>query len=237
MKGNPVRYWIVLIICLVAIYGSFVAARQFRSTAVVGPPLPVSSGTAGQKREPLKQFTLTDQNGQPFDSDGLRGKVWVASFFFTNCPGVCLQLNRTLAAIQETDPHPDVRFVSITCDPENDTPEALAKYAEYFKADPARWTFLTGDMQTIRRIGQGFFQISVDKAVHTDRACVVDRKGQVRGRFRLTEEGQVALLKRLLATVEAEGDDTSEHDRTAGEGSADAPADEAKAEADEAKPN
>jgi cytochrome oxidase Cu insertion factor (SCO1/SenC/PrrC family) len=222
MNTFAVRFWLILAVCLVAIYGSFVAARRVRdpnSSAVVNDTAP-SAATARLDSRPLQDFTLTDQDGQPFHSESLKGKVWVASFFFTNCPGVCLQLNRTLAAIQETDPHQDIRYISITCDPENDTPEALKKYAEFFKADPARWTFLTGDMQTIRRIGQDFFKISVDKAVHTDRACVVDRLGKVRGRFRLTEDGQVEMLKRLLAMVDAQKPDANPAPETA---AADAP--------------
>lgn len=216
MNGQAVRFWLILAVALVAIYGSFVAARHIRSEqeSVAGPAAAAADATA-KRHQPLEEFTLTDQAGQPFHSASLRGKVWVASFFFTNCPGVCLQLNRTLAAIQETDPHKDVHYVSITCDPENDTPKALAKYAEHFKADPAHWVFLTGDMKTIRSIGQDFFQITVDKAVHTDRACVVDRKGQVRGRFRLTEEGQVEMLKRLIAVVEAEDESDKPADSVA----------------------
>ena len=199
------KIWALAACLLVAMYASYVAVRRVRSEneAFVGPPIPVATG-AKSSRPPLTEFTLTDQYGKPFDSKSLRGKIWVASFFFTNCPAVCWRLNQTLAALQETDPHRDVRYVSITCDPENDTPEALLKYAEHFKADPARWTFLTGPMDLIQRIGQDFFQISVEKGAHTDRACVVDRQGKVRGRFRLTEPDQVELLKKLLDVVEAE---------------------------------
>ena len=113
-------------------------------------------------------------------------------------------MNQALAAWQHTHPNADVHFVSITCDPDNDTPEALKKYAEHFKADPKRWTFLTGDMQAIQRIGQDSFKIAVVKGDHTDRACVVDRNGKVRGRFRLTEPDQAEMLDRLLTVVEAE---------------------------------
>jgi len=199
------KVWALAACCLVAIYASYVAVRRVRSEneAFVGRPIPLDS-SARTSGPPLEQFTLTDQFGKPFDSDSLRGKVWVASFFFTNCPAVCWRLNQTLAAIQETDPNRDVRYVSITCDPDNDTPEALLKYAEHFKANPARWTFLTGPMKLIQRIGQDFFQISVEKGAHTDRACVVDRNGKVRGRFRLTEPDQVEMLKKLLDVVEAE---------------------------------
>jgi cytochrome oxidase Cu insertion factor (SCO1/SenC/PrrC family) len=199
------KIWALAACLLVAMYASYVAVRRVRSEseAFVGPAIPVATG-AKSAHPPLTEFTLTDQYGKPFNSESLRGKVWVASFFFTNCPAVCWRLNQTLAALQETDPHRDVRYVSITCDPENDTPEALLKYAEHFKADPARWTFLTGPMDLIQRIGQDFFQISVEKGAHTDRACVVDRQGKIRGRFRLTEPDQVELLKKLLDLVEAE---------------------------------
>jgi protein SCO1/2 len=147
---------------------------------------------------------LTDQAGEPFDSRSLDGKVWVGSFFFTNCPAVCWRLNQALAAWQETHPSSETRFVSITCDPANDTPEALAKYAAHFKADPTRWTFLTGDMNLIRSIGNEFFKVAVEPGTHSDRAFVVDRQGKVRGRFRLTEPDQLAMLEKLLEVVEAE---------------------------------
>jgi len=204
MKGSVVKYWLVLICSLAAIYGSLVVARHLRTPtdSGAGPASPdAASEPAGP---PLDHFVLTDQAGQPFDSESLRGKVWVASFFFTNCPAVCWRMNQTLAALQETTPRSPIHFVSITCDPDNDTPEALLKYAQHFHADPARWTFLTGNLDLIRRIGKDFFQISVEKAGHTDRACVVDRQGQVRGRFRLTVPDQVALFEKLLSTVEAE---------------------------------
>ena len=98
-----------------------------------------------------------------------------------------------------------MRYVSITCDPDNDTPAALKKYAEHFKADPAHWNFLTGDMNLIRKIGNDMFKVSVETGTHSDRAFIVDRAGQVRGRFRTTEPDQLEMLKKQLAQVEAEG--------------------------------
>ncbi len=208
MNGSAAKYWVLLAGFLAAIYGSFVAARHLRSEneVVVGPGVHVEPAEdhAQPKGPPLDHFTLTDQDDRPFDSASLKGQVWVASFFFVNCPGTCWRLNQALQAIQQETPGSPVRYVSITCDPENDTPAALKKYAEHFKADPARWTFVTGDLKLIQRIGQEMFQISVEKAAHTDRAVVVDRQGQIRGRFRLTDPQQVELLKKLLATVEAE---------------------------------
>jgi cytochrome oxidase Cu insertion factor (SCO1/SenC/PrrC family) len=208
MNGSVAKYWLLMMVLLAAIYGSFVAWRINHTQAqmALGPR---ATTTAEAKRPPLTDFVLTDSAGAEFDSASLRGKVWVGSFFFTNCPAMCWRLNQALAGLQETSPASAVHFVSITCDPDNDTPSALQAYAERFKADPARWTFLTGDLKLIRRIGNDFFQVAVDKGTHSDRAFVVDRKGQVRGRFRLTEHDQLEMLRKLLAVVEAEPADES----------------------------
>ncbi|MGD9723685.1 MAG: SCO family protein [Pirellulales bacterium] len=201
MTGSAIKYWLLLACLLATVYGSFLLWRRDQ---LATPRAVVQHVADGKKAPPLKEFVLTDQRGAPFDSSSLRGKVWVGSFFFTNCPAVCWRLNQALAAVQQTMPDSKVHFVSITCDPENDTPQALTKYAQHFHADPQRWTFLTGDMKLIERIGNDMFQVAVANETHSDRAFVVDRAGQVRGRFRLTEPDQIEMLKQLLATVEAE---------------------------------
>ncbi len=205
MNTSAAKYWMLVACVLATMYGTFLAWRRSQSEASTGHvPVTVAAPTKSSDGPPLEDFVLTDQSGQPFDSTSLKGKVWVGSFFFTNCPAICWRLNQALAALQETNPASAVHYVSITCDPDNDTPAALAKYSQHFKADPARWTFLTGDFKLIRRVGNEMFQVAVEKETHSDRAFVVDRKGQVRGRFRLTEPDQVEMLKKLLAVVEAE---------------------------------
>lgn len=202
MNTRASTYWLILAVVLAAIYGAYSVWRVKQHT--MSPGEVPSAATTAAKIPPLERFTLTDQAGGPFDSDSLRGKVWVGSFFFTNCPAICWRMNQALAAIQQADGSADVHYVSITCDPDNDNPAALAKYAEHFKADPQRWKFLTGDFKLIRRIGNDFFQVAVDKGTHSDRAFVVDRQGHVRGRFRVTEPDQLELLKKLLDTVASE---------------------------------
>lgn len=213
MNGSSVKYPLILGCLLLAMYGSFVLWRHQQQAAMIAEatasksrPADAATVTTTKSNEPpLEEFSLIDQDGKPFDSKSLQGKVWVGSFFFTNCPAVCWRLNQNLAAIQQTNPTSDVRYVSITCDPDNDTPAALKKYAEHFKADPAHWNFLTGDMNLIRQIGNDMFKVSVETGTHSDRAFIVDRAGQVRGRFRTTEPDQLEMLKKQLAQVEAEG--------------------------------
>jgi cytochrome oxidase Cu insertion factor (SCO1/SenC/PrrC family) len=219
MKTSAVRYWVLLALVAGAMYGSLAIYRKSRpvdrpvgANATVRPA--VSNVSAANEQSikaqaamasgPVAPFKLTDQDGQEFDSASLDGKVWVASFFFTNCPAICWRMNQALAAWQHTHPNADVHFVSITCDPDNDTPAALKTYANHFKADPKRWTFLTGDMKQIQAVGQDSFKIAVVKGDHSDRACVVDKSGKIRGRFRLTEPDQAELLDRLLDVVTSE---------------------------------
>jgi cytochrome oxidase Cu insertion factor (SCO1/SenC/PrrC family) len=204
MNGSAARYWLILAVLLAAMYGAFSVWRVQQHEASKGASTTQHTSDSGAaKPGPLEEFVLTDQFDKPFDSKSLRGKVWVGSFFFTNCPAICWRMNQALAAMQQANPDSDVHYVSITCDPENDNSAALAKYAEHFKADPGRWKFLTGDFKMIRRIGNDFFQVAVDKGTHSDRAFVVDRDGRVRGRFRVTEPDQLELLKSLLDSLEA----------------------------------
>src|ERR671931_583227 len=100
----------------------------------------------------LPAFTLTSEQGIPFGSDDLRGKVWVANFIFTRCPTVCPLLTRKMASLQPRaqqlgGAH---HLVSFSVDPEYDSPEVLRSYAAKNGADGARWTFLTGAPEAVR---------------------------------------------------------------------------------------
>lgn len=149
-------------------------------------------------------FTLRDQTGEEFSSSQLEGKVWMGAIFFANCPGPCFRENQEIADILRTINDRDFMVVSLTCDPENDTPEALAKYAERFEADPARWKFLTGDLKLIEKVGQRVFRLPVELGVHSERGVVFDRKGRLRGGYHLLQPDRVDLLVKLIRDVLAE---------------------------------
>ncbi len=146
----------------------------------------------------VPDFSLTERSGQPFGSSELKGKVWLASFFFTACPGPCLRMNDRLQEIQHAldhDKHGDVRIVSFSIAPEMDTPEVLRKYAERFHASPSQWLFLTGDRTRIYDLAHEVFTLAVKKVddpadpnayVHSTRIALVDREGIVRGSFDAT---------------------------------------------------
>jgi cytochrome oxidase Cu insertion factor (SCO1/SenC/PrrC family) len=149
-------------------------------------------------------FRLTDQTGAEFSSADLAGKVWMGAIFFGNCPGPCFRENQAIAGILEEIDHPDFMVVSLTCDPDNDTPAALGRYAERFEADPARWKFLTGDLALIKAVGQGTFRLPVELGVHSERGVVFDRQGRLRGGYHLLQPDRVEELVKLIRQVLAE---------------------------------
>ena len=166
-----------------------------------------SPAPAPERMEPgivAADFTLTERDGLPFDSRVLRGKVWLASVFFANCPGPCFRENQALADILRNIPDSDFMVVSVTCDPENDTPDALRKYADRFQADPARWKFLTGDMGAIKKIANETFLLPAEVGVHSERGVVFDRQGRLRGSYHLLQPDRVKLLEKLIRDVLAE---------------------------------
>jgi cytochrome oxidase Cu insertion factor (SCO1/SenC/PrrC family) len=149
-------------------------------------------------------FALADQTGAEFRSDSLRGKVWLGSVFFANCPGPCFRENQAIAEILRKITDPDFLVISLTCDPDNDTPEVLRRYADRFEADATRWKFLTGDMDTIRQVANKTFLLTAEVGVHSERGVVFDRRGRLRGGYHLLQPDRVALLEQLIRDVLAE---------------------------------
>jgi cytochrome oxidase Cu insertion factor (SCO1/SenC/PrrC family) len=154
---------------------------------------------------PAASFSLTDQRGEAFDSKSLRGRVWLGSVFFANCPGPCFRENQAIADLLREIDDPDLVAVSLTCDPDNDTPEVLRRYADRFEANADRWKFLTGDMAVIKKVANETFFLPAEVGVHSERGVVFDREGRLRGGYHLLQRDRVALLKQLILDVLAEG--------------------------------
>ncbi len=139
-------------------------------------------------------FALTNQNNEPVTLADLRGKVWVADIIFSRCPGPCAKLTAKLAELQAALPaNGSIRLVSLTSDPEYDTPAVLKRYADKFGARADRWWFLTGNKPEIRRLAVNDFKfVVVDKKpeerevpedlfIHSLWLVLVDAQGRVRG--------------------------------------------------------
>ena len=149
---------------------------------------------------PLEHFQLTQSTGEGFDSRQLQGQVWIANFFYSSCPSVCLQENIKVQELNNEYGHRGVKFVSITVDPEHDTPTVLSDYAKRFNADPQQWFFLTGDFEYVKRVGQDIFQFPVSRA-HSERLIVVDRAGELQGAFHFKNPIEMQDLRTMVSDL------------------------------------
>ncbi len=164
----------------------------------------------------LPEFVLTDQNGNVFTREDLRGKVVAVNFVFSRCNGICpkmtTQMTRVQRAFRDQD---DLIIVSHSVDPEYDTPAVLQEYAEAFEAQSGKWYFLTGNKEEVYRLARYGYNLPAgedggDEAfLHSDRMILLDRRGRIRGYYsgtdteevdRLIVEADLLLDERRLAT-------------------------------------
>ncbi|MEO6971437.1 MAG: SCO family protein [Chthoniobacterales bacterium] len=146
-------------------------------------------------------FSLTNQNGEPFGSQQLSGKIWIADFVYSTCPGPCPMISSRMSETQKPLRDTDVKLVSFTVDPEHDTPAVLRDYASRLNALAGRWNFLTGDKSTIYRLVRDGFKLATAEGgtagpIHSTRMVLVDRSGVIRGYYDATDADAVT---RLLA--------------------------------------
>lgn len=145
----------------------------------------------------IPAFQLMSQSGEPFDSKSLAGSVWVADFIYTTCPGPCPRMSAQMRGVQTAvQSMPGVKLVSITVDPKNDTPAALAAYATRYHAEPGRWFFLTGGQAELEALCRNGFKLGdVDGSLaHSTRFVLMDGQSRVRGFYSATEDGAVPKL-------------------------------------------
>ena len=138
-------------------------------------------------RLPIPDFSLTDQEGRLFKFQSLRGKVVLVSFIYTTCPDVCPLITTSMRLVQEglmPSGRRPVFFLSITTDPEVDTPEVLKSYAARYKIDFSNWSFITGDLQSLIPVWK-VFGVKVERKArglinHTSLTGLIDKKGVMR---------------------------------------------------------
>lgn len=184
----------------------FAACKRQPAFEILEQP-PVASLT---KLWEVPDFTLIERTGQAMSRADLAGKVWVADFFYTTCPGPCPMMTSRLSTLQDKVSHqPEVRLVSISLDPEKDTPDVLKEYAAKFRAGP-NWLFFTGEKAAIRTLSEKGFKLAAveernnpEPIIHSTKLVLVDRTGWVRGVYDAIGDDQtpriVADIDRLLA--------------------------------------
>jgi len=149
-------------------------------------PIPPKKGEIGRRSvaTSVANFALTDQHGRSFRFADARGKWVLVTFIFTSCPDVCPLLSAKFAAIQRTmkeEKREDYLLLSISTDPDRDTPTVLAEHGKHFHADFQNWRFLTGSPEQLAKVWKGF-GVTVQRNAggevrHTALTTLIDRHG------------------------------------------------------------
>jgi protein SCO1/2 len=179
-RGTAWKITLILIPLLTA--AGLFWLRQLQVDALSNRPLP-AYGT-------LPKFELVNQDAQPFGSEQLNGKIWIADFIFTTCPGPCPIISTRMSELQKPLAKSGVHLISVTVDPEKDTPELLRAYADKLRKEPFRWDFLTGSLDAITSLSRDGFKLAIAEGeepgsgpVHSTRFVLVDRHGTIRGYY------------------------------------------------------
>ena len=178
------------------------------------------------------EFALTTHDGTRLALPDLRGKVVAVTFIYASCVDTCPLLTTKMAGLQNRLGHEFGRrvvFVSITVDPEHDTADVLARYAERYRADPERWLFLTGPKGAIYALAKEGFKLAVQDAspsagrspalsilgpppayashgskgliLHSSRFVLVDRRGRIRAYHRTDDPESLVKLRDNVRTL------------------------------------
>ena len=158
------------------------------------PVLPVAHEAGGEQRLPVigpaAPFALTSQDAKPVALTDLRGKVVALTFIYTGCPDVCPLLTQKMVDVQDAlgaEFGAKIAFVSITLDPERDTPEVLKDYAQFWGAKLDGWSFLTGSPEAVRdvtgRYGVFFAKIADGSVEHSQLTTLIDAEGRMRVQY------------------------------------------------------
>lgn len=158
----------------------------------------------------VPEFELIDQHRRTVTRDDLLGRVWVAEFIFTRCAAICpIMIHHTKAVRDELASRSgEISFVSISVDPEHDTPEVLRQYARVHDADADNWMFLTAEQrEPIWRLSEEGFMLGVSEAPenpympinHGSKRVLVDRDARIRGYYSgTTTEGRQELVADII---------------------------------------
>jgi protein SCO1/2 len=153
------------------------------------------------KLYPVPSAQLVAETGAPTNLDDLHGRAVVYSFIFTRCGATCPIMTRAMRGItKKIDGEAPVAFVSVTVDPEYDTPKVLSEFAARERNDP-RWMFLTGDRDVIMKLSTGGFKLAATAAgpgeepiLHSSKFIVVDKKGMIRAYYNGMSQDEIAKL-------------------------------------------
>ena len=206
MKSNLQRIqvfvWGFLLLVILMIIGAFIWSKMDGP----GKPLFVYSQVGN--------FSLTNQHDEVISLDKLRGQIWIADVIFTRCPLQCIRMTKRMHQLQEALPKDkSIKLISMTADPQFDTPKVLNDYAKIYGSDQGRWWFLTGSKLEINRLAVTGLKLVVyekkpeerevpaDLFLHSTKFVLVDGQGRIRGWFDGEKEETKGQIVRAVKTL------------------------------------
>ncbi len=154
----------------------------------------------------VQKFSFIDQNNQTITDETVKGKIWVAEYFFTTCKSICPIMNQEMMKVQKAfKDDQDVKILSFTVDPEVDTPAQLKTYAKEHHSQDGQWYFITGKKEELYAFArQSIFVLKPAEAanlgdagsdfIHTNNFVLVDWEGKIRGYYDGTKSKEVTQL-------------------------------------------
>lgn len=212
--------WIFSSICIISVFFIACSNSSSSSTSDIFPSqstLPYYSeasftphwregnDTAVFFRHTISDFHFTNQKGDTVGSRQLKGKIYVAGFFFTACPGICPRLISKMKQVQDTFLYePGVQLISFSVTPETDGVKELDQYAGIHGIVASKWWLLTGNRDSIYRLARHDFFADEDMGgkkgsndfLHTENLLLIDREGYIRGVYKGTSPADINWLIR-----------------------------------------
>ena len=196
MLKNKSYIWVSLVILVFGIYAVPKIINKIENNEVVkGDRLDKVSNSSTEndklvKIGPVPKFELLNQDNLKISNETYKGKVYVLEFFFSTCPSICPKMNQSMLQIEKTFfGNPNFGIVSITIDPEHDTPAVLKVHREFLGVKSSNWNFLTGDKTYIFDLSNKGFNLYAgqnNKAQggfeHSGLFALIDKKGNIRCR-------------------------------------------------------
>lgn len=148
-------------------------------------------------------FQMTTADNRVFTEKDLDGKVWIVDFIYTNCPAECPRMSSRMHELEkQTEGAADVKLLSVSVDPDRDTPEALKAFAGHYGAPNARWNFITGTADTVHLLAFQTFHVGdvIGRIEHSSKFALVDKRRTVRGYYSSFNREELATM---LTDIEA----------------------------------
>lgn len=161
----------------------------------------------------IPEFSFINQNGITINNSFYKGKIYVADFFFTTCPGICPKLTKNMSILQDTyKDNDDILLLSHSVMPWVDSVEKLKTYSVNNNIDAKKWNLVTGDKEQLYAIARNGYFADEDfkktqdesEFIHTENFILVDKEGYLRGVYNGTIELDLQRLMRHIKLLEQE---------------------------------